>query len=206
MITLRSGRAAALAGLALAGVALVWLLFVALPRWYGARDGGSAGNGSSGTVAAPARETTAAGTAASGAAGRKINARLFYVAESGTALTSVEREVSFAENTADQARAIIAAQIAPVTEPLVSAVPPGTALRALFVTDAGEAYVDFSGELVSAHPGGSMSEMLTIYTIVDALTANLPAITAVQILVDGREIDTLAGHVDLRRPLLQKLQ
>ena len=24
---------------------------------------------------------------------------------------------------------------------------------------------------------------------------------AVQILVDGREVDTLAGHVDLRRPL-----
>jgi hypothetical protein len=36
---------------------------------------------------------------------------------------------------------------------------------------------------------------------VDVLTANLPAITAVQVLVDGREVDTLAGHVDLRRPL-----
>jgi hypothetical protein len=26
-------------------------------------------------------------------------------------------------------------------------------------------------------------------------------VTAVQILVDGHEVDTLAGHVDLRRPL-----
>ncbi|HPW21762.1 MAG TPA: GerMN domain-containing protein, partial [Vicinamibacterales bacterium] len=50
-------------------------------------------------------------------------------------------------------------------------------------------------------PGGSQHELLTVYAIVDTLTANLPAITSVQILVDGREVDSLAGHVDLRRPL-----
>jgi hypothetical protein len=48
--------------------------------------------------------------------------------------------------------------------------------------------------------------MLTIYTIVHALTFNLPAVTAVQLLVDGKEVDTLAGHVDLRRPLSKNLQ
>jgi hypothetical protein len=36
---------------------------------------------------------------------------------------------------------------------------------------------------------------------VNAVTANLPAIQRVQILIEGREVDTLAGHVDLRRPL-----
>jgi hypothetical protein len=36
---------------------------------------------------------------------------------------------------------------------------------------------------------------------VNAVTANLPAIQRVQILIDGKEADTLAGHVDLRRPL-----
>ena len=41
---------------------------------------------------------------------------------------------------------------------------------------------------------------------VDALTVNLPAITRVQILVDGKEVDTLAGHVDLRHPLQKNLQ
>ena len=34
---------------------------------------------------------------------------------------------------------------------------------------------------------------------------NLPAVTAVQMLVDGKEVDTLAGHVDLRRPLAKNL-
>jgi hypothetical protein len=35
---------------------------------------------------------------------------------------------------------------------------------------------------------------------------NLPAITRVQILIDGKEVDTLAGHVDLRNPLRQELE
>ena len=39
------------------------------------------------------------------------------------------------------------------------------------------------------------------YAIVNAVTANLPAVQRVQILIDGKEVDTLAGHVDLRRPL-----
>jgi len=30
---------------------------------------------------------------------------------------------------------------------------------------------------------------------------NIPDITAVQILIDGHQVDTLAGHIDLRYPL-----
>ena len=56
-------------------------------------------------------------------------------------------------------------------------------------------------EISPAHPGGSMTELLTVHAIVNAVTANLPAVQRVQILVDGREVDTLAGHVDVRRPL-----
>jgi hypothetical protein len=46
-----------------------------------------------------------------------------------------------------------------------------------------------------------MHEFLTVYAIVNAITINMPDITAVQVLVDGREVDTLAGHLDLRHPL-----
>ena len=137
--------------------------------------------------------------------GRKIKAQLFYVSDDGMRLVGVERDVPFAEQPVDQAREILTAQIAPVSAPLVSAVPAGTVLRALFLTN-GQAYVDLSRDVATAHPGGSLNEMLTIYTIVHALTFNLPAVTAVQLLVDGKEVDTLAGHVDLRRPLSKNLQ
>jgi hypothetical protein len=152
-------------------------------------------------VAKPAAAAPLPGTPLPG--GRRIKARLFYVSEGGTRLTSIEQDVAFGETTVEQAKAIIAAQLAPVADPQVSAIPPGAALRALFVTAQGEAYVDFSLEFASAHPGGSTNELLTIYSVVNALTANLPVITSVQLLVNGKEVDTLAGHVDLRRPLTQ---
>ena len=45
---------------------------------------------------------------------------------------------------------------------------------------------------------------MTVYTIVNALLTNLPDLQEVQILIDGQEVDTLAGHVDLRRPLAEE--
>jgi spore germination protein GerM len=138
--------------------------------------------------------------------GRKIKAQLFYVSDDGMRLVGVERDVPYAETAVDQAREILNAQVAPAAAPLVSAVPAGTVVRALFLTDGGQAYVDLSRDVVTAHPGGSLNEMLTIYTIVHALTFNLPAVTAVQLLVDGKEVDTLVGHVDLRRPLSKNVR
>ena len=80
---------------------------------------------------------------------------------------------------------------------------PDEAWRTL--SDSGRAYVDLSHEVMAAHTGGASNELLTVYTIVDALTSNLPAISMVQILVDGKQVETLAGHVDLRRPIARNL-
>jgi hypothetical protein len=85
-------------------------------------------------------------------------------------------------------------------------VPADTRLRNVFVTDHGDAFVDLSGDVVAKHTGGSLDELFTVYTIVNALTVNLPAVQRVQILVDGKEVDTLAGHVDLRHPLAKSLE
>lgn len=137
---------------------------------------------------------------------RKIRARLFYVDEQGTTLKSIEQEVLYGDGTAEQARRIIEAQIAPAPAPHVSAIPAGTKLRTVFFTKAGEIYVDLSAELQTNHPGGTTNETLTVYALVSALTSNLPAVSGVQILVEGKEVDTLAGHLDLRRPIEQDLK
>jgi germination protein M len=188
-----SGRTLAIGVAAVAGAVLVFVMFVWLPRWTTrATTAGTVG------AAAPAPAPPAA-------SGRKIKARLFYVADSGMKLTSVERDIAYGEGPVAQAREIISAQIAPVVEPLVSAVPPGTALRAVFISEGGEAFVDLSHDVVSSHSGGTLGELLTVYTLVNALTENLPAITAVQVLVDGKEVETLSGHIDLRRPLAKNL-
>jgi hypothetical protein len=136
---------------------------------------------------------------------RKIRARLFYVDDQGTGLRGVEQEVLYGEGTAEQARRIIEAQIAAAPPPHVSAIPDGTKLRTVFFAKAGEIYVDLTADVQTNHPGGTTNETLTVYALVSAVTSNLPAVTGVQILVEGKEVDTLAGHLDLRRPIEQDL-
>ncbi len=157
------------------------------------------------TSPAPAGPSTSA-PAPSTATGRKITATLYFVSEDGLHLVAVQREVPFGESVLDQAREIVNAQLAPAPEPLVSAIPPSTTLRALYLTDKGDAFVDLSVEARTKHTGGALDELFTVYAIVNALTTNLPAVARVQILVDGKEVDTLAGHVDLRHPLQKSLK
>ena len=126
---------------------------------------------------------------------------LFYISEDGTKLVRTEQAVEFGENTLARARIITEAQLALPPTPLLSPIPKGTVLRALYLTDDGNAFVDLSAEVTLAHPGGSLDELFTVYALVNALTVNLAEISAVQILIEGQEVDTLAGHVDLRRPL-----
>jgi spore germination protein GerM len=183
-------------GFALLTASLVWLLFIGLPRWT-AKPTPPPEETKTATVAEP--EPATAPTAP------HIKARLYYLSEDGLRLRPEEREILLGAGTSEQARRIVEAQLEPVQPPMASAIPNGTKLKELFISDKGEAYVDLSSEVSTNHTGGSLDEILTVYTIVDALTDNLPAISAVQILIDGKEVDTLAGHVDLRRPLTKNL-
>lgn len=137
---------------------------------------------------------------------RKIKATLYYVSEDGLSLPGVQREVAFADAIEEQARRIVEAQLADAPAPYASPVPAGTTLRALFIGQRGEAFVDLGGDVRAKHPGGALYELFTVYALVNSLTVNLPAITRVQILIDGKEADTLAGHVDLRHPLQKNLR
>ena len=130
-----------------------------------------------------------------------ITATLFYVTGDGQALTAVRREVPLAEGPVAQGKQILSAQTEPAPDGMLSAIPRGTLIRGFYVTPQGDAFVDLSAEAATGHPGGSTAELLTVYALVNAVTANLPAVRRVQILIDGKEADTLAGHVDLRRPL-----
>jgi hypothetical protein len=64
------------------------------------------------------------------------------------------------------------------------------------------AVVDLSGALAAAQPSGIEPETLTLLSMMETLHANLPSVTEVHFLVDGRPRDTLAGHADLTRTYL----
>ena len=61
--------------------------------------------------------------------------------------------------------------------------------------------VDFSRELVDLHPGGSLSELLSIYSLANSLTENFPYIRQVQILIEGQRKETLKGHARIDQPI-----
>jgi spore germination protein GerM len=137
---------------------------------------------------------------------RKITATLYFVSEDGMSLVGVQREVPFGETVLDQARQIVSSQLAVAPGPLISAIPAETKLRAIYLTERGDAFVDLSDDARTRHTGGALDELFTVYSIVNALTTNLLAVKRVQILIEGKEVDTLAGHVDLRHPLQKNLQ
>jgi len=133
--------------------------------------------------------------------GARIGATLYYASADGAWLVPVERDLPLAEGALAQGRLILEAQLGETPENLRSVFPEGTRLRGFYVTERGEAFVDLSVEAAALHRGGALTEQLTVFAIVNAVTTNLPAIERVQILIGGREVDTLAGHLDLRRPL-----
>jgi Sporulation and spore germination len=169
-------------------VGLGWLMFSFLERRLSAPTPDA-------EPAAPAAEAPAA-------VGPQISALLFFVSEDGTLLEPRAMDVPLRDSPALQARALIEAQLAAAPPaPLTRAVPEGVTVRGVFLTGRDDAYVDLDGTFVSALPGGSHNELMAAYAIVSVLTTNLTPITRVQILIDGREVETLTGHVDLREPL-----
>ncbi len=91
--------------------------------------------------------------------------------------------------------------IGPTDSKLKATLPKETKLISLKITDQ-IAYVDFSEEIKSKHPGGSSGELMTLNSIVNSLT-ELPGIKKAQILINGKKVETLAGHADLSQPLVR---
>jgi spore germination protein GerM len=189
-------RALIAAAVGIAALALGWVLMTGLSRILRTAEPPE-------PIDAPAQQTDAA----PGPAVPRIKATLYFASADGLGLVPVEQEIPLAQGTVAQARAVVEAQLAASPpDSLASTIPEGTKLLGVYVSERNEAFVDLDTTVRTKHPGGSMNELFTVYTIVNAVTANLPDVQQVQLLIDGREVDTLAGHVDLRRPLRKNEQ
>jgi len=90
----------------------------------------------------------------------------------------------------------------------------GADVKEVFLVNGNTAVVDTTPAFAEGHRSGVFVETLTVASFVKTLTANLPGVTRVKILVDGKERETLAGHADLEgfydvvtvEQLLQQLQ
>jgi hypothetical protein len=74
---------------------------------------------------------------------------------------------------------------------------PGSEIRDVYLVDPGLAVIDLNAAFADEHRSGVLIEELTVASLLETLSTNIPGITRAKILVDGKERDTLAGHLDL---------
>jgi spore germination protein GerM len=133
---------------------------------------------------------------------RSIRVRLYFPAADDTVLVGEDREIFDTAAPGDRAKQILSDLLSgPERSGAVPAVARGVRLRQVYVMPEEIAYADFSRELTDLSEGGSANELMTVYAIVNSVALNVPEIRRLGILVDGEEIETLSGHLDLRRTL-----
>lgn len=129
---------------------------------------------------------------------------LFLISAEGSGLESVETEVPAMGGAQAQAQAWVQAILEP-EEPLESPFPEGTYLRHLYLLKDGTAVVDLSKEALGV-PSGATSELLVAYSLVATLCENMKEVRRVFIMIEGRRMVTLAGHLGLEKPLEPNIQ
>jgi germination protein M len=114
--------------------------------------------------------------------------------------TYLESEIHTVAAGQDPLRTALELLIAgPESRDLTAIIPPGTALKNVWIKDH-IAYVDFNDRLVKNNSGGSTAELFLVAAIVDTVT-EFPDIAGVRILVEGKSVATIAGHVDVTETL-----
>ena len=76
-------------------------------------------------------------------------------------------------------------------------IAPTADIRSIYLVDPGGAVIDLNAPFADQHRSGILSEQLTVNSLVETLAVNVPGIHRVNILVEGKTRETLAGHADL---------
>jgi spore germination protein GerM len=129
---------------------------------------------------------------------------LYFSDSEGEYLIGEKREILKKHEIKEEAREAILELIKGPKGKLVPTLPPRAKLLNLQINEVGLAKVNFSQALSKDHPGGSSAEMMTVYSIVNSLSINFPKIKRVQILIDGKPVETIAGHLSLMQPISPK--
>ena len=127
---------------------------------------------------------------------------LFFADEENQSLLIETRMVAMGREIGDQVRQVVRALLEGSDGDGISTIADGTRVLGVFYDpEAATLYIDFSSELIAGHPGGSSAEYFTISAIMRTISQNFPEVQAVQILVEGLQVGTIAGHIDAYGPL-----
>lgn len=126
---------------------------------------------------------------------------LFFPSASGSYVIPEQRIIFLTDTLTSQAKQAVSELLAgPLTEGLLAPFPPDTSLEGVFLPGNGVAIIDLGSGVLSL-PRGSEWEQVALDSLVNTVVHNFAEIHKVQILVQGQEVATLAGHLDTSRPL-----
>jgi len=114
-------------------------------------------------------------------------ATLYFPALNEGKILPESRSLTWAQADADRVRQIVLALAEGSHQGYGRVLPASTTVRAVFLTADGTAYLDLSADVLSDFEPGIQSETLAIYSIVNSLTMNIPAVKQVQFLIGGRK-------------------
>lgn len=132
--------------------------------------------------------------------GGSLLVTLFFASPDGAELVREGREIDPCADSAKCVEAVVGELINGPLGDLAPTLPAATSIHAVQV-NGDLAQVDLDEEMIKGLPGGSSAEMTAVYSIVDTIAVNFPGIKRVKFLFNGKEIETLKGHIDLRGPL-----
>jgi hypothetical protein len=175
-------------------ILLVIAIFAATTGWWwGWRDGTPVTEDYSDFVVGPAVEAPLAGDRA---------VVLVYPEWDASGFVTEERQIPSRDRPGEDLLSLLGILCeGPRISGAVSALPAGTRTLAAFFDPQDQSVVlDFSRELVIDHPGGSAAEVATLTSILRTVALNFPRTRRCVILVEGAQVETLAGHLDMVKP------
>jgi hypothetical protein len=79
--------------------------------------------------------------------------------------------------------------------------PYNVSLIDLYMDKEGIIYMDFSDELKKNFKGDAFEELTLIGGLYKKIKAAIPNFTAMKILIEGKEVESFGGHIDISKPL-----
>ena len=126
--------------------------------------------------------------------------QLYFAAPEGTFLLPENREVPICDDDSRCIQNLLKELISGSQQGGGAVVPKETQILGVEVEND-LVRANFSHQLIDLHPGGSLSELLTVYSMINTLNENFPYVRQLQILVDGEVRQTLKGHVRIDQPV-----
>lgn len=125
-------------------------------------------------------------------------AKIFWAAaDSPEELAPVEVQLSLSADAVQRAKQVLLALVVSPPNAPQRTLPADTVLLEFYLLPDGTAVADFSDALSRTTPSGILSEQMAVDSIARTLEANVPGVRRVKILINGQEVETLAGHADL---------